>query len=292
MPASTFSEWGLCMDRRFQLVDVFHNGPFSGNPLGVVFDAEGLSTEEMQRITQWLNLSETAFLLPPTTAGADYRVRIFTLERELPFAGHPTLGSCHAWLATGEQPRNPAEIVQECGAGLVPIRRHAERYAFAAPPLIRSGPVDEAKIQEIAQFLHIDRSDIVDSQWADNGPGWVVVLLASADVALALNPPKEHPTRIDVGVVGPYPPGGSAAFELRAFFSDHNGGVVEDPVTGSLNASVAQWLISSGRASAPYTASQGTRLGRSGRIFIDQAPDRTVWVGGKANTLFSGMCFI
>jgi len=280
------------MDRRFQLVDVFHNGPFSGNPLAVVFDADGLSTGAMQQITQWLNLSETAFLLPPTTGDADYRVRIFTLERELPFAGHPTLGSCHAWLGSGGEPRNPAEIIQECGAGLVPIHRNAERYAFAAPALIRSGPVDAAKIQEIAQFLHIDRSDIVDSQWADNGPGWVVVLLESAEAVLALNPPKEHPTRIDVGVVGPYPPGSSAAFELRAFFSDHNGGVVEDPVTGSLNASAAQWLLASGRASAPYTASQGTRLGRSGRIVINQERDGTVWVGGKANTLFSGVCSI
>jgi len=278
------------MNRSFQLVDVFHDQPFSGNPLAVVLDASGLSAEEMQRITRWLNLSETAFLLPPTTPDADYRVRIFTLDREMPFAGHPTLGSCHAWLAAGGQPHRAGEIVQECGAGLVPIRRDEANLAFAAPPLIRSGQVDEAKIQQIAGFLHIDRSSVVDAQWADNGPGWLVVLLESAEAVLALNPPRDYPAHIDVGVVGPYPPESPVAFELRAFFSDHNGAIVEDPVTGSLNASTAQWLLSSGRASAPYTASQGTRLSRNGRIFISQDQAGAVWVGGKTSTLFSGVC--
>ncbi|MEO7913042.1 MAG: PhzF family phenazine biosynthesis protein [Roseiflexaceae bacterium] len=275
------------MDRRFQLVDVFHDGAFSGNPLAVVFDADGLSTEEMQRITQWLNLSETAFLLAPTSA-ADYRVRIFTLQREIPFAGHPTLGSCHAWLTSGGKPRAGTMIMQECGAGIVPISRAGMHLAFAAPALLRGGDVDETKIQEIADFLRIDRKSIIAAQWADNGPGWVVVLLETAEAVLALNPPKGYSTRIDLGVVGPYPSGSPAAFELRAFFSDHTGGVVEDPVTGSLNASVAQWLIASGRASAPYTVSQGTRLGRSGRIFISEDRVGDVWVGGKTNTLFSG----
>ena len=278
------------MNRRFQLVDVFHDQPFSGNPLAVVLDADGLSTEEMQRITRWLNLSETTFLLPPTTPEADYRVRIFTLEREMPFAGHPTLGSCHAWLASDGKPHNDSEIIQECGAGLVPIRRSETNFAFATPPLIRGGEVDETKAQEIADFLHIDRSKIVDSQWADNGPGWVVVLLETAEEVLALNPRRDYPTRIDVGVVGPYPPDGPVDFELRAFFSDHNGGIVEDPVTGSLNASVAEWLISSGRGTAPYIASQGTRLSRNGRIFIEQDQAGTVWVGGRTSTLFSGVC--
>jgi len=277
------------MNRRFQLVDVFHDQPFSGNPLAVVLDADGLSTEEMQRITRWLNLSETAFLLPPTTPEADYRVRIFTLEREMPFAGHPTLGSCHAWLTAGGTPHRYSEMIQECGAGLVPIRRNETNLAFAAPPLRRSGQVDESKVQEIAQFLRIERANIVDAQWADNGPGWVVVMLESAEAVLALNPARDYPTRIDIGVVGPYPPGSPATFELRAFFSDHNGGIAEDPVTGSLNASVAQWLLSSGRAIAPYTASQGTRLGRTGRIFISQDGAGAVWVGGKASTLFSGI---
>lgn len=279
------------MNRRFQLVDVFHDQPFSGNPLAVILDADGLSAEEMQRITRWLNLSETTFLLPPTIKNADYRVRIFTLERELPFAGHPTLGSCHAWLTAGGKPQS-ADIVQECGAGLIPIRRHDTHLAFAAPPLIRSGRVDESKVQEIAAFLRIARSQIADAQWADNGPGWIVVLLESAEAVLALNPRRDYPRRIDLGVVGPYLSGSPYAFELRAFFTDHNGSVAEDPVTGSLNASTAQWLLSSGRAVAPYTASQGTRLGRTGRIFVTQDHAGSVWIGGKTTTLFSGVCSI
>jgi predicted PhzF superfamily epimerase YddE/YHI9 len=171
----------------------------------------------------------------------------------------------------------------------VAIRHSAELLAFAAPPLIRGGPVDEGKLSEIAAFLRIDRSRIVDAQWADNGPGWVVVLLASAEQVLALEPVRVYPRRIDVGVVGPHPTGSPIAFELRAFFTDHQGGVREDPVTGSLNASTAQWLLSSGRASAPYIAAQGTRLGRSGRIHIHQ-DSHGVWVGGRTATLFSGVC--
>ena len=192
------------LNRHFQIIDVFHDQPFSGNPLAVVLDAEGLSTADMQRVTRWLNLSETAFLLPPTTASADYRVRIFTLQREMPFAGHPTLGSCHAWLTSGGKPHNDGDIIQECGAGLVPIHRSETNLAFAAPPLIRSGQVDASKVQEIADFLRIDVSQIVDSQWADNGPGWIVVLLESAEAVRALNPPKDSPHHIDIGVVGPY----------------------------------------------------------------------------------------
>lgn len=276
------------MTRRFQLVDVFHDQPFSGNPLAVVLDAEGLTGAEMQGITRWLNLSETAFLLPPTTPDADYRVRIFTLDREMPFAGHPTLGSCHAWLTAGGRPRSDDEIVQECGAGLVRIRRRQGDLAFAAPPPIRSGPVDEPTLRTIEAVLGIDRSRIVDAQWVDNGPGWVAALLESAEEVLALDPLERFPTRVDLGVVGPYPPGSPVAFELRAFFSDHRGSLVEDPVTGSLNASVAQWLLTSGRARAPYVSSQGTRLGRSGRIRIHQDGDGTVWVGGKTTTLFAG----
>ena len=275
------------MSRPFQLVDVFHDGAFSGNPLAVVFEADDLSTAAMQTMARWLNLSETAFLSRPSSPGADYRVRIFTLDREMPFAGHPTLGSCHAWLATGAIPTDAALIVQECGAGLVPIRRRAGQLAFAAPPLLRGGPVDDSKIAEVAEFLGIDRARIVDAQWADNGPGWVVVLLASADEVLSLEPARHHPRRIEVGVVGPYPTGNPIAFEVRAFFTDHQGGVREDPVTGSLNASTAQWLLSAGRASSPYVAAQGTRIGRSGRIYIDQ-DSQGVWVGGRTATLFSG----
>jgi PhzF family phenazine biosynthesis protein len=275
------------LNRLFQLVDVFNDGAFTGNPLAVVFDADDLTTSAMQAMTRWLNLSETAFLLRPTSPEADYRVRIFSLERELPFAGHPTLGSCHAWLSNGGKSAAAGEIVQECEAGLVPIRRAADRLSFSAPPIIRGGSVDEPTLAKIAAFLRINRSQIVDAQWADNGPGWVVVMLASAETVLAVEPVRDYPGRMDVGVVGPHPPGSSVAFELRAFFTDHQGGVREDPVTGSLNASTAQWLLSSNRARAPYIATQGARVGRSGRIFIDQ-DDRGVWVGGRTTTLFAG----
>ena len=178
------------MNRPFQLVDVFNTGAFTGNPLAVVFNADDLTTSTMQTMTRWLNLSETAFLLRPSSPKADYRVRIFTLDREMPFAGHPTLGSCHAWLSNGGQSAEPLEIVQECGAGLVAIRRTAELLSFAAPPLIRGGSVDDSKLVEIAAFLRISRSQIVDAQWADNGPGWIVVLLASVDEVMALEPAR------------------------------------------------------------------------------------------------------
>ena len=280
------------MQHRFQLVDVFNDQPFSGNPLGVVFDADDLTTDEMQRITQWLNLSETAFLLAPTHPAADYRLRIFTLDREMPYAGHPTLGSCHAWLSCGGKPRAGSVVVQECGAGLVPIRQRGTTLAFAAPPLIRSGPVDERQILDIAQFLRVSRTAILDAQWADNGPGWVVVLLESASAVLELAPSASHATHVDLGVVGPYPAGSPFAFELRAFYTDHQGAIREDPVTGSLNASTAQWLLATGRAAAPYVASQGTRLGRTGRIHVDTDTDGTVWVGGKSTTMFSGHALI
>lgn len=276
------------MNRDFQLVDVFGETPGSGNALAVISDGESLTTDEMQDITRWLNLSETAFLLPPTVSGADYRVRIFTLQREMPFAGHPTLGTCHAWLSAGNKPRNPWEIVQECGIGLVRIRNTGTTLAFAAPPLIRGGDVDESRLAEIAKFLGIDRSKIAGAQWADNGPGWIVVLLESAAAVLTLDPPRSHHERLDLGVVGPYPAGGSAAFELRAFLTDHLGSVREDPVTGSLNAAAAQWLVASGRASPPYTASQGARVGRSGRIYITADERGDIWVGGHTATLFAG----
>ncbi|WP_018717829.1 PhzF family phenazine biosynthesis protein [Arhodomonas aquaeolei] len=279
------------MLRRFQQVDVFGARPFAGNPLAVVLDAEGLSTGEMQDFTRWMNLSETAFILPPTTDEADYRVRIFTLSHELPFAGHPTLGSCHAWLAAGGEPRDPGRIVQECGAGLVPIRREAGRLAFAAPPLVRSGPVDEARVAEFAGVLGIGREEIVDVRWVDNGPGWVGILLADADAVLAVEPDfgrYSGEDELDIGLVGLYPEGSECAVEVRALFNDAHGAMIEDPVTGSLNASLAQWLLGAGRLGAPYVASQGTRLGRSGRAFIDRGAGDTVWVGGATATCISG----
>jgi PhzF family phenazine biosynthesis protein len=272
------------MQRSFCQVDVFTSEPYRGNPLAVVLDAKGLTTEEMQRFATWTNLSETTFVLPPEADGADYRVRIFTPDCELPFAGHPTLGTCHAWLSSGGQPRRPDVIVQECGAGLVELRRTEGGLAFAAPPLIRSGPVEPELLGRIATMLGIGPEDIVDAQWADNGPGWVAVLLDSAEAVLALHPRE---VEIDVGVAGPYPAGSPEAFEVRAF-TPKLGGVGEDPVTGSLNASLAGWLLDSGRATAPYVASQGTALGRRGRVHISRDPDGTIWVGGGIITCLDG----
>jgi PhzF family phenazine biosynthesis protein len=270
--------------RSFRQVDVFSTVPYRGNPLAVVLDADGLSTEVMQQFATWMNLSETTFLLPPSSGQADYRVRIFTPAAELPFAGHPTLGTCHAWLEAGGQPASPEVIVQECGAGLVQVRRTEGGLAFAAPPLVRSGPVDEPLAGRIAAQLGMARADMVDLAWADNGPGWVAVLLPSAAAVLALRPGVVD---LDIGVAGPYPPGGPAAFEVRAFFPVA-GRTVEDPVTGSLNAALAGWLIGTGRATAPYLASQGTALGRAGQVQISQDPGGQIWVGGVSRTCISG----
>jgi len=276
------------MTKAFKLVDVFGTAPFTGNPLAVVADAEGLSTDDMQRITRWLNLSETTFLLPTTDTLADYRVRIFTLARELPFAGHPTLGTCHAWLEAGGTPKRAGVIVQECGVGLVEVRRDNNRLAFAAPPLIRSGMPTEVEILEVADLLRIDRAAIVDAQWVDNGPGWIAVMLATAADVLAVEPARHHSRRIDIGIVGPHPAGSDAAFEIRAIFSDAHGALIEDPVCGSLNASVGQWLFASGRAHDRYVAAQGSCIGRDGRIDVAQDGNGQVWVGGRTTTMFDG----
>jgi PhzF family phenazine biosynthesis protein len=273
------------MLRPFRQVDVFTREPYRGNPVAVVHHAAGIDDAAMLRFAQWTNLSETTFLLPPTHPDADYRVRIFTPVSELPFAGHPTLGTCQAWLEAGGQPRDPTTIVQECAAGLIPIRRPAGgALAFAGPPLLRDGPVDEATVERIAAMLRIPRAAMVDAQWADNGPGWVAVLLSTAAEVLALEPGFVD---LDLGVAGPYPAGGEAAFEVRAFFPV-NGATVEDPVTGSLNASLAGWLIRTGRASAPYIAAQGAALGRAGRVHVTQDPDGTIWVGGGTVTCIRG----
>ncbi len=276
------------MTKSFKLVDVFGTAPFTGNPLAVVADAEGLSTDDMQRITRWLNLSETTFLLPTTDTLADYRVRIFTLARELPFAGHPTLGTCHAWLEAGGTPKRAGVIVQECGVGLVEVRHDNNRLAFAAPPLIRSGMPTEVEILEVADLLRIDRAAIVDAQWVDNGPGWIAVMLATAADVLAVEPARHHSRRIDIGIVGPHPAGSDAAFEIRAIFSDAHGALIEDPVCGSLNASVGQWLFASGRAQDRYVAAQGSCIGRDGRIDVVQDGNGQVWVGGRTTTMFDG----
>ena len=272
------------MLRQFRQVDVFTDTPYQGNPLAVVLDADGVPPGQMRQFANWTNLSETTFVLPPDSDRADYKVRIFTPTQELPFAGHPTLGTCHAWLEAGGVPRQPGVIVQECGAGLVTIATEEHGLKFAAPPLLRSGPVDEPLADHVAAILRIGRDEIVDLQWADNGPGWLAVLLASADAVLAVHPDQSD---LDIGVVGPYPPGSPEAFEVRAF-TPALGGFGEDPVTGSLNASLAGWLLDSGRASAPYVASQGTAMGRSGRVHISRDDDGTIWVGGGTVTCLQG----
>jgi len=270
--------------RPFRQVDVFTATPLLGNPVAVVHDAQGLSTDQMHTFTNWTNLSEATFLLPPSVPGADYRVRIFCPGRELPFAGHPTHGTCHAWLEAGGRPRGEV-IVQECGAGLVRIRREGGALAFAAPPLQRSGPLDEANVERIAQGLGLARTDIVDHQWCDNGPGWQAVLLESADQVLALDPDPALLAGLDIGVVGPHA-SGDIDFEVRAFFPG-NSGLTEDPVTGSLNAALAQWLIGSGRAPEAYIAAQGTAMGRAGRVRVTRTGD-DIWVGGECVTVIAG----
>ncbi len=262
---------------------MFVSGPYSGNPLAVVLDGEGLSTEQMQRFANWTNLSETTFLLPPTAPEADYRVRIFTPAEELPFAGHPTLGSAHTWLTNGGRAKGE-HVVQECGAGLVRVRTDGGALAFAAPPLIRSGPVDAAERARVVEYLRIPDSDVVDITWADNGPGWIAVLMKDAQAVLDVSPGFVDAS---VGIVGPHPAGAPFAFEVRGFFPNA-GSTVEDPVTGSLNAGLAQWLLSTGRAIAPYTARQGTAIGRDGRVSIDQDEDGTIWVGGASVTSVTG----
>jgi PhzF family phenazine biosynthesis protein len=271
--------------RRFAEIDVFTAVPYRGNPLAVVVDGDGLSDAEMQRFANWTNLSETTFLVPPTRPDADYRVRIFTTTTELPFAGHPTIGSCHAWLAHGGVPARADRVVQECGVGLVTIRREGTgRLAFAAPPPRRSGPLDAATLDEAVAALRIDPGAVVDAAWIDNGPGWLGVLLASADEVLAIEPAD---TRLKIGVIGAHPAGSPAAYEVRAFFST-DGRTFEDPVTGSLHAAAAQWLIGAGRFTAPYVAWQGAALGRAGEVHVAVDDDGQVWIAGDAVTCITG----
>lgn len=277
------------MERTFRQVDVFGTGSCTGNPVAVVLDAEGIDEETMRRFSVWSNLSECTFVLPPTGPGADYRVRIFALSRELPFAGHPTLGTARAWLDAGGTPTAPGVVVQECDAGLIPVRIDGDLLAFGAPPRIRSGPVDPGLLTEVIDILGVDRGRVVDAEWLDNGPGWVGVLLESAQAVLGLRPDvSAHAGIWDIGVIGPHDAGAETEFELRAFFTDGNGPMREDPVTGSLNAAAAEWLIATERARAPYRAAQGTAMGRRGRVHISSA-DETLWVGGRADVVLSGI---
>jgi PhzF family phenazine biosynthesis protein len=271
--------------RPFQQVDVFTSVPYRGNPVAVVLDGQGLSTEAMQEFTDWTNLSEATFVLPPEHPEADYRLRIFCPGRELPFAGHPTLGSCHAWLRAGGRPKGDV-IVQQCEAGLVKIRRDGDRLAFAAPPLVRGGPLPDEDVDLIVRGLRIERADIVAHAWCDNGPGWRGVLLRSAAQVLALQPDGALLAGRFIGVVAPCEPGDGSDFEVRAFFPGHMG-MIEDPVTGSLNASMGQWLIGAGLAPERYVAAQGTVLGRAGRVHVERA-GADIWVGGASVTCIAG----
>jgi PhzF family phenazine biosynthesis protein len=264
----------------FRQVDVFSDTPLRGNPVAVVHDAVALDDEQMAAFARWTNLSETTFLLPPEDPEADYRLRIFTPVAELPFAGHPTLGSAHAWLEAGGTPRRDGVLVQECGAGLVELRR-GERLAFAAPPLVRSGPVSDEDLDRICAGLRIGRDAVVDAAWVDNGPGWVAVVLPDATAVLALEPDWALLEGLDVGVVGEHPAGSEAAVEVRAFLE-----ISEDPVTGSLNAGLGQWLAGS-RLPTSYVAAQGTAMQRAGRVHVVRE-GREVWVGGDTRTTVVG----
>lgn len=281
---------GYCsaVSRPLRQVDVFTAAALRGNPVAVVHDAEGLSAARMQAFTDWTNLSEATFLLPPEHPDADYRVRIFCPGRELPFAGHPTLGTAHAWLEAGGVPRG-ADVVQECGVGLVRIRRAGARLAFQAPPLRRSGPLDEGDVDRIARGLGLKRQEIVAHQWCDNGPGWQAVLLESAERVLEIEPDPQVLAGLDIGVVGPHA-SGDVDVEVRAFFPG-NSGLTEDPVTGSLNAALAQWLIGAGVLPASYVAAQGTRLARAGRVHVS-SDDDGIWIGGDCVTVIAGEVMI
>jgi PhzF family phenazine biosynthesis protein len=270
-------------------VDVFSEYACRGNPVAVVHDASDLSAAAMARFARWTNLSETTFLLPPTTSAADYRLRIFTPGGELPFAGHPTLGSCHAWLEAGGVAAGVGEdagqIVQECDAGLVCIRRQDDLLWFAAPPRLRSGPLEEALLARLLTACGLPRSAVLAHEWVDNGPGWCGLLLDSAERVRSVRPDLAALADVSLGLVGAHAAGGEAQFELRAFVPGL--GVPEDPVTGSLNASVAQWLIGAGIAPDRYVASQGAVIGRAGRINVERDGD-AIWVGGATHSIIRG----
>jgi PhzF family phenazine biosynthesis protein len=276
------------VERDFRQVDVFGEVPFSGNPVAVVLDAEGLTDDELRQISVWSNLSECTFVLPPTDPSADFRVRIFSLHTEYPFAGHPTLGTARAWLDAGGQPATAGTLVQECAAGLVPVRLDGDRLAFRTPPRLRSGPVDPETRAAIIDILGIDSARVLDAEWLDNGPGWVGVLLDSVETVRALQPDaSQHPGRWDIGVMARQDSRSSTAFEVRAFFTEGGEPLREDPVTGSLNGAAAEWLISTDRAPRQYVALQGTAMGRRGRVHIESVDD-DVWVGGRTDVVIRG----
>jgi PhzF family phenazine biosynthesis protein len=266
----------------FRQVDVFPGSALGGNPVAVVLDADGVDDAGMQAFARWTNLSETTFVLPPTAAGADYRLRIFTPGGELPFAGHPTLGSAHAWA---EHTGGAAErLVQECGVGLVPLRRSEDGWALAAPALLRSGPATGVEIEQVAAGLAIEPREVLAAEWVDNGPGWIVAELRDAEAVLAIEPALAD-MRMPIGVVGRHGPGGPADYEVRAFVPDL--GIAEDPVTGSLNAGIATWFFASGRVSGGYTVRQGTRVGANGLVRVSR-DEEGIWIAGATRTVLSG----
>ncbi len=270
---------------RFTQLDVFSARPLFGNPLAVVHDADSLTESQMQAFAKWANLSESTFLMRPTVAQADYRVRIFTPGGELPFAGHPTLGSCAAWLAAGGIPKQDNVIVQDCGIGLVRIRRNGDRLSFAAPSLLRRGPLDSSLLERIITGLGIQPRMVLAHHWVDNGPGWCAVMLDSAERVLQVRPDPVAIRDLKLGLIGPTRTGAETDFEVRAFVGPL--GIAEDPVTGSLNAGLASWLIPAGLAASRYVVSQGSVLGRAGRVFIDQDAD-DIWVGGDVTACIKG----
>lgn len=280
----------LTRSRPFAQVDVFSARPYQGNPVAVILDGEGLDEEAMLRVARWTNLSETTFVLPPSTDAADYRLRIFTPGGELPFAGHPTLGSAHAWIENGGAPRDEVLIVQECAAGLVEVARRDGFFSFAAPAMRRTGDLEEDFLNDVVTAFRIRHDEVLAHQWVDNGPGWAVVRLATAQDVLDLDPDLSLIPTAMVGAIGAYPEGSEYAFEMRTFAPGV--GVAEDPVCGSMNASVGQWLLGSGAMAGGYKVSQGSKLGRAGDITISADPNGAVWVGGATNTLFRGTAAI
>jgi PhzF family phenazine biosynthesis protein len=269
----------------FQQVDVFTNRPLMGNALAVVHGADNLSDKQMTKFANWTNLSETTFLLNPINDSADYKVRIFTPNNELPFAGHPTLGSCFAWLSNGGIAKSKDVIIQECAIGLIKIRKDGSRLSFEAPELIKSGSLDDLTLKKVAMSLRIGVSDIINHQWVDNGPGWCAVMLKNAQQVLALDPDPQLLKDFKIGVIGSYPDGSETDFEVRAFAMPY--GIYEDPVTGSLNAGIAKWFFNTNSVKDEYTVSQGKALGRDGKIFI-QKIDNTIWVGGEIISCING----
>ena len=269
----------------FHQVDVFAAQPLLGNPLAVVVGADKLTDLEMAAFANWTNLSETTFLLRATNDVADYRVRIFTPERELPFAGYPTLGTCYVWLASGAIPKGD-EIAQQCEIGLVRIRRSSDRLFFAAPNLVRTGDIEPDILTRVIKGLRLTSDAVIGANWIDNGPGWLAVLVRSKDVVMSIKPDYTVLAGLRVGVVGAWDrgkDGPDAQFEVRAFTA----GGYEDPVTGSLNAGLAQWLIGAGIAPSRYVASQGTALGRMGRVHVEKIGADT-WVGGAVTPCITG----